>query len=121
MTQQRANILNEFYAGASGKSDGFRYYKNASTLVKYFRTWKQLLTYYYRVVYNDGHFKRTSPDQRLPEDVIERTRQQQNAMDGVIYALGEQEDGQPLTHAVRRLCLTLICQTVGSALQVADP
>ncbi|KUJ07668.1 uncharacterized protein LY89DRAFT_742439 [Mollisia scopiformis] len=32
MTQQRANILNEFYAGASGRSDGFRYYKNASTL-----------------------------------------------------------------------------------------
>jgi hypothetical protein len=32
MTQQRANILNEFYAGASGKADGFRYYKNASTL-----------------------------------------------------------------------------------------
>lgn len=43
MTQQRANILNEFYAGASGRADGFRYYKNASTLTKYFTTAKQLL------------------------------------------------------------------------------
>jgi hypothetical protein len=33
MTQQRANILNEFYAGASGKADGFRHFKNPSTLV----------------------------------------------------------------------------------------
>lgn len=36
ITQQRANILNEFYAGASSKADGFRYSKNASTLVTYF-------------------------------------------------------------------------------------
>ena len=57
MTQQQANILNEFYAGASGKADRFRYYKNASTLVKYFTTFKQLLVYYYRVVYSkDRHF-----------------------------------------------------------------
>ena len=57
MTQQRANILNEFYAGASGKADGFRYFKNASTLVTYFTTKKQLLVYYYRVVYcKGGHF-----------------------------------------------------------------
>lgn len=42
MTQQRANILNEFYAGSSGRSDGFRYYKIPSTLVKYFTTFKQL-------------------------------------------------------------------------------
>ena len=47
MTQRRANILNEFYAKASGKADGFRYFKNASTLVTYFTTMKQLLVYYY--------------------------------------------------------------------------
>jgi hypothetical protein len=40
MTQQRANVPNEFYAGASTRSEGFRYYKNASTLAKYFTTWK---------------------------------------------------------------------------------
>jgi hypothetical protein len=40
MTQQRANILNEFYAGASGKTAGFRYRKNASMLVKYFTVGK---------------------------------------------------------------------------------
>jgi hypothetical protein len=38
MTQQRANILNEFYTGASGKSEGFRYRKIASTLADYSRT-----------------------------------------------------------------------------------
>jgi hypothetical protein len=67
MTQQRANILNEFYAGASGKADGFRYFKNTLTFVIYFTTIKQLLVYYYRVVYcNDGHFTRTQPEQTLP-------------------------------------------------------
>jgi hypothetical protein len=72
MTQQRANILNKFYAGASDRSDGFRYYKNASTLAIYLRTWKQLLTYYYQVVHSkNGYFIRTSPDQRLPKGVIE--------------------------------------------------
>ena len=63
MTQQRANILNEFYARALGKADGFQYYKNASTLVKYFTTFKQLLVYYYRVVYSEhGHFTQDDPD-----------------------------------------------------------
>ena len=71
MTQQRANILNEFYAGASGKADGFRYFKNASTLVTYFTTMRQLLVYYYRVVYCEGgHFICSQPDQMLPADVI---------------------------------------------------
>ncbi|KAF4611388.1 hypothetical protein G7Y89_g15625 [Cudoniella acicularis] len=71
MTQQRANILNEFYAGASGKADRFRYFKNASTLVTYFTTMKQLLVYHYRVVYYEGgHFTRAKLDQVLPRDVI---------------------------------------------------
>jgi hypothetical protein len=66
MTQQRANILNEFYAGASGRADGFGYYKNPLTLLKYFSTFKQLLVYFFRVVYyKDGHFTRTNPKQRL--------------------------------------------------------
>lgn len=33
MTQRQANILNEFYVRESGTPDGFRYFKNASTLV----------------------------------------------------------------------------------------
>jgi hypothetical protein len=74
ITQQQANILNEFYVGASGKTDGFRYFKNASTLVIYFTTMKQLLVYYYRVVYNeDGYFTRVKLDQMLPKDVIQPT------------------------------------------------
>jgi hypothetical protein len=47
ITQQQANILNEFYIKALGKADRFRYFKNASTLVIYFTTIKQLLVYYY--------------------------------------------------------------------------
>jgi hypothetical protein len=71
MTQQRANILNEFYAGALDKADGFRYFKNMSTLVTYFTTIKQLLIYHYRVVhYKGGHFTRAKLDQVLPRDVI---------------------------------------------------
>ena len=118
MTQQRANILNEFYAGASGKADGFRYFKNASSLVTYFTTMKQLLVYYYRVVYCEGgHFTRTKPDQILPRDVIQPTKQQIQAMNEITQALGfedEEEAMLALKHAVRRLYLALICQTVGS-------
>ena len=63
MTQQQANILSEFYARALGKADGFRYYKNASTLMKYFTTFKQLLVYYYYIVYNkDRHFTQADLD-----------------------------------------------------------
>ena len=113
MTQQQANILNEFYTRASGKSDSFRYYKNASTLANYLRTWKQLLTYYYRVVYSeDSHFSKAFPEQRVLKDVIECTRQQQRAMEGVVRALDEQEqqgDKELLKHVIRRFCLTLIC------------
>jgi hypothetical protein len=118
MTQQRANILNEFYAGASGKADGFRYFKNASTLVKYFTATKQLLAYYYRVAYCEGgHFTRARPGQRLPQDAIRPTAQQTQAMDEIMEAL-TLDDGDAaelaLKHAVRRLYLALICQVVGS-------
>jgi hypothetical protein len=71
MTQQRANILNEFYAGALGKATGFCLYKNVSTLVKYSTMLKQLLTYYYHVVYyQDGHFTPTTTDQTLPQGTL---------------------------------------------------
>ncbi|KAH7147165.1 hypothetical protein B0J13DRAFT_408939, partial [Dactylonectria estremocensis] len=50
MIQQRANMLNEFYAGGSGNSAGFRCFNNASTLPSYFANIKQLLIYFFRVV-----------------------------------------------------------------------
>ena len=75
MTQQRANILNEFYTGASSKVDGFRYFKNTSSLVMYFTTMKWLLVYYYYIVYcEDSHFTRTKLDQILPRDIIQPTK-----------------------------------------------
>ncbi|KFZ22997.1 hypothetical protein V502_02522, partial [Pseudogymnoascus sp. VKM F-4520 (FW-2644)] len=92
MTQQRANILNEFYAGASGKADGFRHFKNPSTLVTYFTTMKQLLVYYYRVVHCEGgHFTRAKPDQVLPRDVIRPTKTQTQAMDEIMAALAVED------------------------------
>ncbi|KAF7880786.1 uncharacterized protein EAF01_000538 [Botrytis porri] len=119
MTQQRANILNEFYSGASGKADGFRYHKNASTLVKYFLIGKQLLVYYYRVVYSeDGFFTATESDQSLPRDIIEPTSTQIRAMDAIMEALNmedPEESELALKHAIRRLYLALICHSIGSA------
>ncbi|KAJ8066707.1 hypothetical protein OCU04_004100 [Sclerotinia nivalis] len=118
MTQQRANILNEFYAGASGKADGFRYHKNASTLVKYFLIGKQLLVYYYRVVYlEDGFFTTTQPDQKLPRDIIEPTSAQIRIMDEIMEALNIEDPDESelaLKHTIRRLYLALICHSIGS-------
>ena len=53
MTQQRAQILSGFAAGAGkkGKDTAFRWYKHESTLVSYFQKMKELLVYYYRVAY----------------------------------------------------------------------
>ncbi|KFY67928.1 hypothetical protein V496_01336 [Pseudogymnoascus sp. VKM F-4515 (FW-2607)] len=63
MTQQRANILNEFYARVLGKADRFWHFKNPSTLVTYFTTMKQLLVYYYCVVhFEGGHFTQAKLD-----------------------------------------------------------
>ena len=111
MTQQQANILNEFYARALGKADRFWYYKNALSLVKYFTTFKQLLVHYYRVVHcKDGHFTRADPDQKVPKDTIQPTAQQTQAMGEIIDALAkEDEDDVLLKHIVRRLYLALIC------------
>jgi hypothetical protein len=79
---------------------------------------KQLLVYYYRVVYcDDGHFTRAQPEQTLPGDVIQPTAQQIQAMDEVIEALNiedEEEAELALKHAIRRLYFALICHTVGS-------
>ncbi|KFY12187.1 hypothetical protein V491_06882 [Pseudogymnoascus sp. VKM F-3775] len=118
MMQQRANILNEIYAGASGKADGFRHFKNPSTLVTYFTTMKQLLVYYYRVVHSEGgHFTRAKPDQVLPRDVIRPTKTQTQAMDEIMAALAvvdAEEAELALKHAIRRPYLALICDTVCS-------
>ncbi|KAF8853058.1 hypothetical protein BDZ45DRAFT_749007 [Acephala macrosclerotiorum] len=112
---QRANILNEFYVEASSKANGFRYFKNASTLITYFTTIKQLLVYYYRVVHREsGHFTRVKLDQVLLKDVIQSTAQQIQAMDEIMKALDLEDEVEAelaLKHAIRRLYLALICQT----------
>jgi hypothetical protein len=81
---------------------------------------KQLLVYYYRVVYNeDGYFTRVKPDQVLPKDVIQPTALQIQAMDEIMEALtieDKEEAKLALKHAIRRLYLALICHTVSSVL-----
>lgn len=107
MTQQRANIPNEFFAGASGKADGFRYFKDPSTLVTYFTTMKQLFVYHYRVVHcKGGHFTRAKSDQVLPRNAIRPTKTQTQAMDRIMVALAveaKEEAELALKHAIRRL------------------
>ncbi|KAL6405820.1 hypothetical protein AUP68_10959 [Ilyonectria robusta] len=135
MTQQRAKRLSEFRDGGSISGSGgaysFRSFKNESSLVSYFRRMKQLLAYYYRVIFcEDGHFTRDSEDQILPQDVIEATPQQQQAIDQIIDALraqdkraedqplpGQEEDAEcdaELKHAIRNFYVALVCQSVGS-------
>jgi hypothetical protein len=127
MTYQRATILNEFYAGASGKSAAFRARKLESTLTNYFQTWAQLVVYYYRVVHEgDSHFGRTAASQRLPKDIIQTSPLQQDTMQEVIDAAKahqeeEEEDGGDadkeqvaLKHSLRKFFLALICHVVGS-------
>lgn len=103
MTQQRAQILSDFAwgAGKKGKDTAFRCFKNPSSLADYFRTTKQLLVYYYRVVYReDGHFTRPweegdreegQTDGKVPRDTIEPTDEQQRAMREMFRALREED------------------------------
>ncbi|EFZ03297.2 tlh3 [Metarhizium robertsii ARSEF 23] len=169
MTQQRAQILSDFAwgAGKKGKDTAFRRFKNPSSLAEYFRTMKQLLVYYYRVVYcEDGHFSRPQEVGReeddnddeeadedghahateaviFPQDVIEPTGEQQEAMTEMFRALREEDhqgtrgglgeerrrkdgnsnDGKNhyydhhdsrLACAIRRFYIGLICHEVGS-------
>jgi hypothetical protein len=119
MTYQRACILNEFYAGATGKSDAFRHYKMESSRVKYFNTWVQLAVYYYRVVYTkNGHFTRRQHNYQVPKDVIQVKASQQNAFKEVVQAAQNRktdEDEQiAFQHLLRRFFFTLICHVVGS-------
>lgn len=143
MTPHHAKRLGNFRGDVRGWRAGneFRTFKKAATLQTYFRIWKQLLAYYYRVVYReDGHFTRDSGDQVLPRDVIETTSQQRQAMGDIISALRRQDqvmdsvssgrakkrpgkrgnsgeaDGQrddELKQAIRNFYVSLICQTIG--------
>ena len=133
MTHQRARLLSNFAAGSTeavarmGKDLAFRCFKNESTLVTYFRRMKELMAFYYRVVYaEDGHFSREGEAPMLPQDTIKPTGRQRAAMDEIHEALREQDrrgdggdeadlDGR-LESAVREFYVALICQTVGSAL-----
>jgi hypothetical protein len=110
MTQHRAKRLSNFRGGEdslnSANASKFRAFKNESSLKSYFRIGKQLLTYYYRVVFCDHrHFSReegegegegeggidNKPVLLLPQDVIEPTAWQQRAMQDIIDALRRQD------------------------------
>ncbi|PCD22149.1 hypothetical protein AU210_015948 [Fusarium oxysporum f. sp. radicis-cucumerinum] len=140
MTQQRAKRLSNFRSDdsnmSSAKASKFRSFKNESSLTSYFRITKQLLAYYYRVVYrDDGHFTREG-ENHVPRDIIETTPLQRQAMEDVISALRrrdkavkgasscDEKEGiansdydkcdAELKHTIRKFYISLICQTVGS-------
>ncbi|KAG8664063.1 uncharacterized protein FPOAC1_014130 [Fusarium poae] len=99
MTQQRAKRLSNFRSDdshmSSAKASKFRSFKNESSLTSYFRITKQLLAYYYRVVYRvDGHFTREGESHAVPQDIIETTPLQRQAMEDVIGALRRREKGK---------------------------
>ncbi|RKL04534.1 hypothetical protein BFJ70_g17193 [Fusarium oxysporum] len=120
---------------SSTNASKFRQFKNESSLRSYFRVAKQLIVYYYRVVFlDDGHFSRddNKHDMQVPQDVIEATSWRQKAMQGIIYALRRQDeasrgggssgggdregdnDDAELKCAIRAFYISLICHTVGS-------
>jgi hypothetical protein len=79
---------------------------------------KQLLVYYYRVIYCEGgYFTRAKPEQVLPRDIIQPTAPQIQAMDEIMEALvleDKEEAELVLKHTIRRLYLALICYTISS-------
>jgi hypothetical protein len=86
MTQQRAIALSDFTWGAEkkGRDRAFRSLKNESTLTTYFRKVKQLLAFYYRIVYRPGgHFSPAQSKEAgwvVPQNVIKPTKTQVQAM-----------------------------------------
>ncbi|KIS65887.1 uncharacterized protein UMAG_10980 [Mycosarcoma maydis] len=138
LTQQRAITLNQLRlvdARDLGATRGvpFRASKHSNTLNVYFHLTKQLLTYYYRVVYRPaGHFTSNTEGHPLPHDEIQPTSEQSQAMDTIIAVLRRQDalnnvmiidddddpaataelDGQ-LRKAIRDLLVSLICCWVG--------
>ena len=97
LTQQRAIALSQFRLGDASEEPNsrgsyFRRFKNERTLVNYFRLTKQLLTYYYRVVYRrDGHFTSNTEGHSLPQDVIKPSAEQLEAMNAIIEVLRQQD------------------------------
>ena len=144
LTQQRAITLNQLRlvdARDLGATRGvpFRASKHSNTLNVYFHLTKQLLTYYYRVVYRPaGHFTSNTEGHPLPHDEIQPTSEQSQAMNAIIAVLRRQDalnnvviidddsdpdddnssaataelDGQ-LRKAIRDLLVSLICCWVG--------
>jgi hypothetical protein len=101
-------------ASVSRRIKGFDPYKEASTLVRYFRSWKQLLCYHYRVVYKGGHFTQRvggAKEQPTPDKTIQVTSTQQETWDYVVKILEADNpnlDLHSLKSGVQRLCLAMI-------------
>ncbi|KAF5573044.1 telomere-associated recq helicase [Fusarium pseudocircinatum] len=143
MTQQRAKRLSNFRSDdshiSSTKASKFRSFKNESSLTSYFRITKQLLAYYYQVVYRkDSHFTRGDESHIVPQDIIKTTPLQQQAIEDVISTLQRRDKAAKgretpscdkkegiatrdynkcnakLKHTIRKFYISLICQTVRS-------
>ena len=62
------------------KLRGFDPYKEPATVDTYFGYWKQLVSFYFRVVHRGGHFTKER-GARTPEDRVRPTRAQTAAWD----------------------------------------
>jgi hypothetical protein len=84
--------------GKKGCDRAFRSLKNESMLTTYFCKMKELVAYYYRVVYQpDGHFSPPAPMQDksgpVPQarPVVRSTARQRQAMEEIINQLRQQD------------------------------
>ncbi|KAI8653626.1 hypothetical protein NCS56_01317000 [Fusarium sp. Ph1] len=110
LTEQRAKRLSRFseaaLSGTGNPSASFRSFKNQSMLTQYFRRMKQLLVFYYRVVfYEDGHFTRDSDDQRRRESEEGEDRRGDDGEEEK-----KEEDNPILKHGIRKFYIALLRQ-----------
>ena len=113
LTWPRQLALNRFHTVAVGKAKGFDPHKDPSSLKINFGYWKQFLTYYYRVVYKGGHFKKLREDQRTPQDSICLTDAQKKAWEEALQS-ATNEDRPALKEAMSVLSMALICHEFGA-------
>ena len=105
-TWPRQLALSRFHtAVAPGqKTRAFDPKKEPNTLKTNFGSWKQFLTYSYRVAYRGDHFTAADSDQRTPESHIQLKGAQENAWE-VAFRSAVEQDGPALRKAMSVLSI----------------
>ncbi|KAJ6437026.1 purine-cytosine permease [Purpureocillium lavendulum] len=89
------------------KLRGFDPYKEPATVDTYFGYWKQLVSFYFRVVHRGGHFA-GGRGVRTPEDRVRPTRAQSAAWD-LVWRRAAEGDTPRLRKALLGFSMSLIC------------